>query len=820
MLFGSFFYVFAYMILVKKSLDINIFVKNNIHMFKRIVFILLILVSFKGVSQDFSTLWEGYFSFFDVKDVTKGNDKIFAASENAIFSYDVFSNEIGKITTIQGLSGETISTIKYSEDNDFLIVGYETGLIEIVFDGDSEILSIVDILEKESISPVMKKINHFNESNGLLYISTDYGISVYDLDQLQFGDSYFIGNGGSQIGITQTTVINDFIYAATNANGIRKADLTNTNLIDYQQWTTIVNGSFIAIQTLGSQLYAVDQNNVIYDIVNDNLNSLFTYPSLPEDVRSVDSNLIITLKENVYVYDENFNQILTASTNSDFDTDFTSATISEDDVYIGTTTSGVLKTISGDSQTFDVILPEGPSSNQAFKIEAGDGELWVTYGDYTVSFNPSPIQSRGISILRDQEWKNIPYDSLLTAKNLVDIAINPFNPSQVYISSFQNGILELNDDQATILYNQNNSGLESLVFPPAPNFVSIRQSASKFDRNGLMWTITSKVDRALKSYDPATNEWEGYSFSEILPDALNDDAGFGDLEVGNGGMKWVSSFLNGVIGYNTETQEMNNIYSEEQNMPSTLVRALALDSRNQLWIGTIKGIRVLYNTSNFIDDPNPTVSTIVILEDGIPTELLSNQFITDIKVDGSDNKWVGTLDSGLFYFSPDGQETIYQFTTDNSPLPSNTISDISIDPQSGRVYIATDRGLVSFSSGGTKPKETLEEAYVYPNPVRPEYDILGFDDLNNINNGVKVSGLTDNVNVKITDIEGNLVAEAQSGVNQRSSKQNYNFAIDGGTGVWNGKNLRGNIVASGVYLFLISDLDSFETKVLKLLIVR
>ncbi|WP_040280731.1 type IX secretion system anionic LPS delivery protein PorZ [Psychroserpens damuponensis] len=789
-------------------------------MFKRIVFILLILVSFKGVSQDFSTLWEGYFSFFDVKDVTKGNDKIFAASENAIFSYDVFSNEIGKITTIQGLSGETISTIKYSEDNDFLIVGYETGLIEIVFDGDSEILSIVDILEKESISPVMKKINHFNESNGLLYISTDYGISVYDLDQLQFGDSYFIGNGGSQIGITQTTVINDFIYAATNANGIRKADLTNTNLIDYQQWTTIVNGSFIAIQTLGSQLYAVDQNNVIYDIVNDNLNSLFTYPSLPEDVRSVDSNLIITLKENVYVYDENFNQILTASTNSDFDTDFTSATISEDDVYIGTTTSGVLKTISGDSQTFDVILPEGPSSNQAFKIEAGDGELWVTYGDYTVSFNPSPIQSRGISILRDQEWKNIPYDSLLTAKNLVDIAINPFNPSQVYISSFQNGILELNDDQATILYNQNNSGLESLVFPPAPNFVSIRQSASKFDRNGLMWTITSKVDRALKSYDPATNEWEGYSFSEILPDALNDDAGFGDLEVGNGGMKWVSSFLNGVIGYNTETQEMNNIYSEEQNMPSTLVRALALDSRNQLWIGTIKGIRVLYNTSNFIDDPNPTVSTIVILEDGIPTELLSNQFITDIKVDGSDNKWVGTLDSGLFYFSPDGQETIYQFTTDNSPLPSNTISDISIDPQSGRVYIATDRGLVSFSSGGTKPKETLEEAYVYPNPVRPEYDILGFDDLNNINNGVKVSGLTDNVNVKITDIEGNLVAEAQSGVNQRSSKQNYNFAIDGGTGVWNGKNLRGNIVASGVYLFLISDLDSFETKVLKLLIVR
>ncbi|TXE17834.1 ABC transporter substrate-binding protein [Psychroserpens burtonensis] len=788
-------------------------------MFKRIAFILLALISFEGVSQDFSSLWEGYFSYFGIKDVSRGNDKIFAASENAIFTYDVFSNEINKITTIEGLSGETISTISYSEYFGLLVVGYETGLIEVVFD-DGEILSVVDILEKESISPVLKKINHFNESEGLLYISTDYGISVYDLGQLQFGDTYFVGDGGSQISISQTAVFNGFMYVATSSNGLRKADVTNPNLIDFQQWTTIVSGSFIAIQKVGSKLYAVAQNKVLSEVVSDNLSPLFTYATLPEDVRSINLNLVVTLKEDVFVYDENFNQIQTASTNEEFDTDFTSATISNDNIYIGTTTSGVLKTTPENSQIYDVILPDGPTSNAAFKIQTGNSELWLTYGEYTVSFNPGPLNSRGISILRDSEWKNIPYDSLLTAKNLVDIAINPFNPSQVFISSFQFGILEMNNNEATVLYGQDNSGLESLVLPNNPNFVSIRQTASKFDRTGLMWTLTSKADRALKSYDPATNQWEGYSFSELIPNARTGEQGFADLEVGNGGMKWLASYKNGVIGYNTETEQISNVFSEEQNMPSAQVRAIALDSRNQLWIGTNKGLRVLFNTSNFINDPDPSVNEIVILEDGIPTELLSNQFITDIKVDGSDNKWVGTLDSGIFYFSADGQETIYQFTTDNSPLPSNAISDISIDSESGRVYIATDRGLVSFSSGGTKPQETLEEAYVYPNPVRPEYDILGFDDLNNINNGVKVSGLTENVNVKITDIAGNLVAEAQSRVNQRSSRQNYNFAIDGGTGIWNGKNLRGNVVASGVYLFLISDLDSFETKVLKLLIVR
>ena len=786
-------------------------------MLKKILFIFLALASFKGRSQDFSSLWEGYFSYVDIKDISRGNDRIFAASENAIFSYDIFSNEINQITTIEGLSGETISTISYSEEFDLLVVGYETGLIEIVFD-DGDILSVVDILEKESISPVLKQINHFNEDQGLLYISTDYGISLYDLNLLQFGDTYFIGDAGSQISINQTAIYEDNIYAACGSNGaIRKGALSNPNLIDYQQWQIISAGDFTAIQTVGDKLYTARLNNTINEVVNDNIIFLAAYDSPPQDIRSVDSNLFVTLEDRVFIYDESFNELQIATTTIDFDTNFTCATSYDGELYIGTSSSGVLKSVG---ETYDVILPDGPTGNNAFKIQAEDNELYVTYGDYSVSFNPGPIRSRGISILRDSEWKNIPYDSVLNAKNLVDIAVNPFNSSQVFVSSFQNGILELNNDEATILYNQDNSGLESLILPDNSNFVSIRQSASKFDRNGVMWTLTSKVDRALKSYDPASNQWQGYSFSELIVDALNDEQGFADLEIGDNTMKWISSYSNGVIGYDTASQQINRVFSEEQNMPSPQVRAIALDSRNQLWIGTSKGIRVLFNTSNFIDDPEPSVNEIVILEDGIPTELLSNQFITDIKVDGSDNKWVGTLDSGIFYFSADGQQTIYQFTKGNSPLPSNAITDISIDSQSGRVYIATSRGLVSFSSGGTKPEETLEDVFIYPNPVRPEYDILGFDDLNNITNGIKVSGLTENVNVKITDIEGNLVAEAQSRVNQRSSRQGYNFAIDGGTGIWNGKNLRGNIVASGVYLFLISDLDSFETKVLKLLIVR
>ena len=295
------------------------------------------------------------------------------------------------------------------------------------------------------------------------------------------------------------------------------------------------------------------------------------------------------------------------------------------------------------------------------------------------------------------------------------------------------------------------------------------------------------------------------------------------MEIDNNGTKWIGSYNNGLLAYNESigNNPLRNLNSESQNvLPFTRFTALALDNRNQLWLGTTKGLRVLFNTFGFYDDPNPTLRSIIILEEGIPKELLANQGITDIKVDGSNNKWVGTADSGVFYFSPDGQNTIYHFTINNSPLPSNTINDISIDPNNGIVYFATNRGLVAFTSGGSSTKEDLEEAYVYPNPIRPEYDILGSSDLNDINKGIKITGLTERVNIKITDVEGNLVAEAQSNVNLRSSQANYNFAIDGGTAIWNGKNLANSIVRTGVYLIMISDLDSFETKVLKVLIVR
>ena len=782
-------------------------------MFKKVIIFLIYMLPLVQFAQDFSNLWEGYFSYNQVNEVVTGRNKVYAASENAIFSFDSQTKTLEEITTIQGLSGETISTIYYSEVYELLVVGYENGLIEIVFDEDDDILTVVDIVNKSTILDGDKKINHINANENNVYLSTGYGISVFDLERLEFGDTYFIGDGGIQIEESQTTIFGDYIYAAClDGGGLKKAPIASPNLIDYKNWEQVSNGDFLSVQTNESKLYTINTGKRLYEINNDVLTSLLVFADTPLKTTSLNEKLIVTTKNDVFVYDVDFNLLAKASDNADFNTNFNAATIDADNIYIGTDNFGVLSTSILNPLNYEEIHPDGPLLNTPFSIQADVNGVWVTYGDYTLDYNPYPLNARGVSHLTKGFWINTDYSDLFGARSLNAISVNPSNINQAFVSSFFSGLLEFNNNEPTVLYNQNNSGLESLVIPTNPSYVDIRVGESIFDNTGLLWTITSRVEKPLKSYNPTNNQWVSYSFESLIEDALNDNLGFDKLVIDRNNTKWIASYSKGVIGFNENNGSplLKNIDEVDGNLPVNSVRALAADDRNQLWIGTDKGLRVLYNTSGFFTDDNSTAEEVIILEDGIARELLSEQYITDIKVDGANNKWIGTIDAGVFYLSSDGQETIYHFTTDNSPLPSNAISEISIEETNSIIYLATDRGLVSFKSGGSGSSEDLETVYAYPNPVRPNFDI--------VEKKVKIKNISDNVNIKITDIEGNLVAEAQSRINLRYN--NYNLEIDGGTVFWNGRNMANNVVSSGVYLIMISDLDTFETKVVKLMVVR
>jgi len=773
-------------------------------------FIAILFFSILSIPLCISQNWNGHYSYHNSIDTSIGNGKIFTASENAIYIHSTQNDQLSIITTIDGLSGDFISNIYYSTNFNKLIIGYENGLIQIVDFNNDNILTIYDIIEKTTIPPNKKKINEFTEVDNIIYISTDYGVSLYDLNSLEFGDSLFIGEGGTQQQVNQTIINDNFLYAVLpDFGGIKRVNL-DLDIINYQNWELVYSGDFDFILNIDDSFVFTNENNVFF-----NENGTFSQViSLSQTIKKIvinEGKIIITSEDKIFIYDTNFNLINSSIISSNFNTNFNSSELYNNYIYVATSSKGLLKININNIQQNYSILPAGPLDNNVFSISSLYGSLWATFGDYTSTYNPYPLARKGVSHWSDEYWNNINYDSIPeNAVNLNNISINPFNLNNIFISSYHGGLLEISDESLS-LFDQSNSGLESLISNET-NYNSVRISGSNFDDSGTLWLMNSRVDNPLKSFNLDTNQWSSYDFTQIIPDGFNDELGFSDIVIGSNGTKWIGGLNSGLIGFNENAgnpllKRIND--NDVGNLPSPYVKSLAMDNNNHLWIGTIKGLRVLYNTSNFFD-ANVSTQQIVIEEDGIYKELLEQQFISDIKVDGSNNKWVGTIGSGLFYFSQNGQQTIYHFTKNNSPLPSNNINDIALDFVNGLVFIATDKGLVSFDSGGSTTSSTLNESYVYPNPVRPSFNM-------NIEK-IKISGITEDINIKITDISGNLVAEANSNVNNRYN--GFNLEIDGGIAYWNGKNLANNSVSSGVYIVMLSDLDSYDTKILKIMIIR
>src|SRR6187431_1493933 len=206
--------------------------------------------------------WQGYFSYNQIKAVSDSPSAIHVASENALFSKNISTGIVKTTTTIDGLSGETITALYYSQISNKTIVGYQNGLLIVINEADGSILKVVDIINKNLPSSI-KRINSFIEFGGIVYVSTDFGIVQFNLTTSKFGDTYFIGDNGTEIRVTQTAVYKGFIYAST-ASGIRKGDIANPNLIDYKQWQLVTVGTWLGITAFGTELFAVNTAGYVH----------------------------------------------------------------------------------------------------------------------------------------------------------------------------------------------------------------------------------------------------------------------------------------------------------------------------------------------------------------------------------------------------------------------------------------------------------------------------------------------------------------------------------------------------------------------------
>jgi hypothetical protein len=271
------------------------------------------------------------------------------------------------------------------------------------------------------------------------------------------------------------------------------------------------------------------------------------------------------------------------------------------------------------------------------------------------------------------------------------------------------------------------------------------------------------------------------------------------------GNKWFSLENAGVYGYhdngtidNAADDKVVNLNSGSNTgaLPSTTVNALAVDFDNEIWIGTDNGFAVLYNSESAFDAAagDYNAQRIKVEYEGNVEYVLGNTNITDIEVDGGNRKWFGTANSGIILLSADGQEVIEQHTTDNSPLISNNIIDIKLDHATGELFIVTDKGLVSYRTDATYEDPDYTTVNIFPNPARPDFE-----------GPISIQGIRYNSDVKITDVSGNLV---------------YKTTSNGGTATWDGKNVKGEKVSTGVYLIWTAANEGKGRYVGKVLVVH
>ena len=778
-------------------------------MIKRLFVFLIFSTSLISAQVDYSDSWEDFFSYNNVKDFIKSENILYALSDNAIFTYDFTTQEIKKLSSVQGLSGETTSAIHFSTQSDRLVIGYKNGLVEVV-DSDGSITISADILNFNQTGE--KSINDIFEYQGKLYLSTSFAIIEYDIDQLEFGDTFFIGNNSTDVKINEIVVLNDLIYAATE-RGIYSADINNANLIDFNNWNLIssVNNNYTNIIIFNSKIYTT-LNKKLFEVTETNEIVLIEdYSSSIISLKGSSTNLTVVLNSSVNVYSTNFDLVLQNNSDINFDYILNTAFAENNQLFLATKQFGILSSLISDDIIFQEIHPEGPVSNDVFSVTAKNNQLWVVYGGYTPTM--APIQPElGYSHYNGENWLTEENDLDNSFPGFVDVTLDPNNENKAFISSFGStnqintyqtgGLFVVENDEITNFYNNLNSPLEDIYETnPLINSVTVRISGSVFDNQGNLWIANIGLSNELKKF--SNGSWTEYDISSVKP---NSSFGLSEIITDRNNSIWIGTRGDGVIAFNQNGERIKSLTAlpTEGSLPNLRVISLASDSDNRIWIGTISGLVVFSNASGVFDADVVDAQPVIFEEDGIAKKLLGDQYISAIAVDGANNKWFGTSDGGVTYTNPNGQTTIATFSKENSPLPSDRITKISVDKEFGKVFFATDKGIVAYNSNVAPFGETLGEVYAYPNPVRKFHNTVTIDGRNDTN-------LPKGTNVKILDIAGNLVYETNVIEGQE---------LQGGKVIWDKKNLAGNNVASGIYIVLLANEDASETSSTKIAIIN
>ena len=744
--------------------------------------------------------WQTHLPYTRAISVANAPNAIFYATDLALFEVVKKDQSIRYHNKVTGLNDVGVSTIAYNTSYDLLVVAYKNGNIDLL-NALGQVANLPAIKQNSNIG-IQKEINHIYCDSNLVYLSCDFGLVVLDVEIGEFTQNTF-----TPMPVNASTRLNDKLFIAT-PEGIYVGD-QSFNLLDFSNWELQGMAQGLGTyfydaetcMTLKGRVYGdINDTVMVYEngiwqhlsYIDDNGRSRDTFTTgKPHGVFATDPS-----QEHLYIvpgknYFRDF--VITYELNSKQYSyrGFPGYSIQDvavdeaNNYWIADLSSGASKATS-DGTT--ILAPGGPANRKITDMSvSNDGTLWCVgslLNEKHAQFDPT-----GAYRYEAGRWSNYNQSTLEDGASLefldyVRVKVDD-NRNKAYIGSFMHGILELNEDGTWTKYDHNSPGV---TLQQAVGDVTTRILGLELDADGNLWIANTSADFPI-SVLRTDGTWKSFDVPATYSGQI------ADIAIDRNGYKWFRQTTGNVMVFDEGEMDVNGDehyiqITTSNNLPSSQVNCLVADRNGIIWVGTDDGVAIFSNCRQDIFQNSCTAERPVINPDDFNGRLLEAENVKTIAVDGGNRKWVGT-DNGVFLLNQD-YEQVYFFDEENSPLLDNQIIKIVIDPQTGLVYMATEQGLISFRGVATEGRlvASKEKAYVFPNPVRPNYE-----------GPITVTGLVENVNVKITDASGRLVYE--------------NEAL-GGQMIWNGSDYNGKRVSSGVYMvFTVDDMgrEKLLTKV-------
>ncbi|MFT6850505.1 MAG: ligand-binding sensor domain-containing protein [Sphingobacteriales bacterium] len=728
--------------------------------------------------------WRTHLPFSDAQDVEQAFDRIFCSTGSSFFAYGRKTNQVEVYSKVNGLSDNGISTIRFNQKNQNLLIAYNNANIDIFTLKD--ITNLDDIKRANILGD--KTINTVSMKGDFAYLGTGFGIVVVDMKRLEIKDTYYIGSNGDNVNVKSLTLNDSFIFAGSE-NGIYMAPLNGANLADFQNWRLLGQADGVTQQparhltTIQNKVYA-EVGDTIFRFTNSTWETTTLWENRVTDLRTVrDDKLLISFTYKTKLFNAQ-QEFLYDVVNPELIANINAAIQDESgNLWFADEKNGLVRQ---NGARYESIIPAGPPHANIQRLYANNDAIYVAPGEVNGTFRNSFLR-RGVYYFQDEQWNQIK-EGVDTLHDIISLAFDNQN-DRIFVGSFGKGMGIIKGDVLDSVFDKSNSTLRgSIGFEAA-----VRASGLQYDRQGNLWMLNYGTPVPLHKRDKE-GDWTEYSFNQLGAGAVN----VSDLIIDNQGQKWATIRQGGIFVFK-EDEEGNRSFKRYTNsegagnLGTNNVLCITKDLDGRIWVGTSEGIRVFFSPFDALTESPSDAQPIRVVVDGLVQFLLEADAINAIAVDGANRKWVGT-NNGLWLFSEDGTRTIHYFNENNSPLISNVIDDIAVHPKTGEVFIGTDKGIISYRGNATQGEIIHSDVKAFPNPVRPDY--FG---------AIAIKGLVTDAQVKITDVNGNLV---------------FQTIANGGEAIWNGKNFSGQRAGTGVYLVYSTNSDGTQTAVTKILFIN